>query len=203
MEQTPFPGTRKTKRLWRTWHYTEDTGKTLQIRQMPRRPATVTLAKNLLTNSLFLATYDTTQNLSFFQNCSYQDLTYGSVSREDGDGPYPTCLTLLSMYLFPTHFPATLLIQYSSSNPHPSIHPLILACPSSIYPPFQICLLKINCEASSHFSLRIQFNSLEKFRSTSKWMTENPGFHPSQAGSLHWGQVNSQGPGPYLLSYRR
>lgn len=133
MEQTPFPGTRKTKRLWRTWHYTEDTGKTPQIRQMPRRPATVTLAKNLLTNSLFLATYDTTQNLSFFQNCSYQDLTYGSVSREDGDGPYPTCLTLLSTYLFPTHFPGTLLIQYSSSNPHPSIHPSTYPCVSIFY----------------------------------------------------------------------
>ena len=152
---------------------------------MPRRPATLTLAKNPLTNSLFLAIYDTTQDLSSLRDCSSQDLTYGSVSREGGDGPYPTCLTLLYTNVFPTHFPAALLIHYSSSNPHPSIHPPIFACPSSIHPQFQIGLLKVNWEASSHFSPRIQFNSLEKFRTTSKQMTENPGFQPSHAGSLH------------------
>lgn len=134
MEQTPFPGTRKTKQLWRTWHCTEDTGKTPKIRQMPRRPATLTLAKNPLTNSLFLEIYDTTQNLSSLRNYAYQDLPYGSVRREDGDGPYPTCLTLLSTHVFPTHFPATLLIHYSSSNPHPSIHPSTYLCVSIFYP---------------------------------------------------------------------
>lgn len=101
---------------------------------MPRRPATLTLAKNPLTNSLFLAIYDTTQDLSSLRDCSSQDLTYGSVSREGGDGPYPTCLTLLYTHVFPTHFPAALLIHYSSSNPHPSIHPPTYLRVSIFYP---------------------------------------------------------------------
>lgn len=182
MEQTPFPGTRKTERLWRTWHCTEDTGKTPKIRQMPRRPATLTLAKNPLTNSLFLAIYDTTQDLSSLRDCSSQDLTYGSVSREGGDGPYPTCLTLIHA-LISHPFPSRTSYPLLTLQP-PSTHPPIFACPSSIHPLFQICLLKVNWEASSHFSPRIQFNSLEKFRTKSKRMTENPGFQPSHAGSL-------------------
>ena len=97
----------------------------------------------------------------------------------------PVSLFYPRTYFPPISQPHFLSTTHPPTPIHPSIHPLIFACPSSIHPLFQICLLKVNCEASSHFSLRIQFNSLEKFRTTSKWMTESPGFHLSHVGSLH------------------